>query len=100
MFVYDFVQLEAPFDDVRDRLLQERADWLGPLATDAHQGALGSGVLLVEIPFTETALLHTVGAALKRLGDEGGSPVRHSTVTVLARLRGLSTSHPRAVAMA
>ena len=32
----------------------------------AHQGALDSGVLLVEKPFTEAALLHTVGAALKQ----------------------------------
>jgi hypothetical protein len=35
----------------------------------AHQGSLDSGVLLVEKPFTESALLHTVGAALKRSED-------------------------------
>ena len=34
-----------------------------------HQGALDTGVLLVEKPFTEAALLRTVGAALKPMGD-------------------------------
>lgn len=39
MFVYDFVQLELPFEDVKQRLLLGEAQWLAPLATAAyHKG--------------------------------------------------------------
>lgn len=48
MFVYDFVQLDTPFGEVRDRLLRRRLDGLGPSGTAAHDPRSPAGPVIVE----------------------------------------------------
>lgn len=46
MFVYDFVQLDTPFDEVKQRLLHGGGAWLGPLATAAYHGGEATALAL------------------------------------------------------
>ena len=103
----------AQAQDLADGLLGGPApgEGLGPVA---HVGGLGRGEDAASEPLAETlerradagdaddvdAQLGRPGGAARRLGDRAGAvaDAHYSTVTDLARLRGWSTSVPRATA--
>jgi hypothetical protein len=80
VFVYDFVQLEVSFEDVKRRLCRGEAQWLAPLAAAAYREGeatvvslgLKAGARRLSAPFryTMTSTGHksrtTLGAAAIR----------------------------------